>query len=107
MVSSIIISTANIDSGYDAAHIIEVLINTLVQKNVISEKEANYIKTGWKGFYLQTRSNMIRADWKDIKTSKSLAMPLAKYHRIVSSELPQSRCICDSYSFFVDARNAA
>jgi hypothetical protein len=30
--STIIISTANIDSGYDAAHIIEVLIKTLVEK---------------------------------------------------------------------------
>ncbi len=81
---------AGIDSGYDTGRIIEMLINTLVQKNVISEKEANYIKTGWKVCYLQTGSNMIRGDWKDIKTSKSLAMPLAKYHRIVSSELPQS-----------------
>ena len=104
--STIIISTTNIDSGYDAGHIIQVLID-FSSKNVISEKEANYIKTGWKVCYLQTGSNMIRGDWKDIKTSKSLAMPLAKYHRIVSSELPQSQCICYSYSFFVDALNAA
>jgi hypothetical protein len=40
---------AGIDSGYDTARIIEVLINTLVQKNVISEKEANYIKQVGKG----------------------------------------------------------
>jgi hypothetical protein len=30
--STIIILTTNIDSGYDAAHIIEVLIKTLVEK---------------------------------------------------------------------------
>jgi hypothetical protein len=40
---------AGIDSGYDTARIIEVLLNTLVQKNVISEKEANYIKQVGKG----------------------------------------------------------
>ncbi len=40
---------AGIDSGYDTARIIEVLINTLVQKNVISEKEAHYIKQVGKG----------------------------------------------------------
>ena len=39
----------SIDSGYDTARIIEVLLNTLVQKNVISEKEANYIKQVGKG----------------------------------------------------------
>ena len=38
-----------IDSGYDAATILEVLINTLVQKNVISEQEANYIKQAGRG----------------------------------------------------------
>ena len=38
-----------IDSGYDTARIIEMLINTLVQKNVISEQEANYIKHAGKG----------------------------------------------------------
>ncbi|MDQ5859987.1 MAG: hypothetical protein M3278_03340 [Thermoproteota archaeon] len=40
---------AGTDSGYDTGRIIEVLINTLVQKNVISEKEANYIKQVGKG----------------------------------------------------------
>lgn len=40
---------AGIDSGYDTARIVEVLINTLVQKKVISEKEANYIKQAGKG----------------------------------------------------------
>jgi hypothetical protein len=49
MISSTIISMAGIDSGYDTARIIEVLIDTLVQKNVISEKEANYIKQVGKG----------------------------------------------------------
>lgn len=43
---------AGIDSGYDTARIIEVLINTLVQKNVISEQEANYIKQAGKGVLL-------------------------------------------------------
>jgi hypothetical protein len=40
---------AGIDSGYDTARIIEVLLNTLVQKNAISEKEANYLKQVGKG----------------------------------------------------------
>jgi hypothetical protein len=40
---------AGIDSGYNAATILEVLINTLVKKNVISEQEANYIKQAGKG----------------------------------------------------------
>jgi hypothetical protein len=44
-----IILMAGIDSGYDTGRIIEMLINTLVQKNVISEKEANYIKQAGKG----------------------------------------------------------
>lgn len=39
----------SIDTGYDVARIMEVLINTLVQKNVISEQEANYIKQTGKG----------------------------------------------------------
>ena len=39
----------SIDSGYDTGRIIEMLINTLVQKNVISEQEANYIKHAGKG----------------------------------------------------------
>jgi hypothetical protein len=30
--------------GYDVSQILETLINTLVQKNVLSENEANYIK---------------------------------------------------------------
>ena len=38
-----------IDSGYDTGRMIEMLINTLVQKNVISEQEANYIKQAGKG----------------------------------------------------------
>ena len=41
--------SAGIDSGYDTARILEVLITTLVQKNVISEQEANYIKQAGKG----------------------------------------------------------
>lgn len=45
----VIILLAGIDSGYDTARIIEVLIDTLVQKNVISEKEANYIKQVGRG----------------------------------------------------------
>jgi hypothetical protein len=36
-------------SGYDTATILEVLIKTLVQKNVISEQEANYIKQAGRG----------------------------------------------------------
>jgi hypothetical protein len=40
---------AGIDSGYNAATILEVLINTLVKKNVISEQESNYIKQAGKG----------------------------------------------------------
>ena len=39
----------SIDSGYDTATILEVLIKTLVQKNVISEQEANYIKEAGRG----------------------------------------------------------
>jgi hypothetical protein len=39
----------SIDSGYDTATILEVLIKTLVQKNVISEQEANYIKQAGRG----------------------------------------------------------
>ena len=39
----------SIDSGYNTATILEVLIKTLVQKNVISEQEANYIKHAGKG----------------------------------------------------------
>jgi hypothetical protein len=44
-----IILMTGIDSGYDTGRIIEVLINTLVQKNVISEQEGNYIKQAGKG----------------------------------------------------------
>jgi hypothetical protein len=44
-----IILMTGIDSGYDTGRIIEMLINTLVQKNVISEQEANYIKHAGKG----------------------------------------------------------
>jgi hypothetical protein len=40
---------AGIDSGYDTARILEMLINTLVQKKIISEQEANYIKQTGKG----------------------------------------------------------
>jgi hypothetical protein len=49
MMSLTMILMAGIDSGYDTGRIIEVLINTLVQKNVISEQEANYIKQAGKG----------------------------------------------------------
>ena len=38
-----------IDSGYDTWRVLEVLLSTLVQKNVISEQEANYIKQTGKG----------------------------------------------------------
>jgi hypothetical protein len=44
-----IILMTGIDSGYDTGRIIEMLINTLVHKNVISEQEANYIKNAGKG----------------------------------------------------------
>jgi hypothetical protein len=44
-----IILMTGIDSGYDTGRIIEMLINTLVQKNVISEQEGNYIKQAGKG----------------------------------------------------------
>jgi hypothetical protein len=40
---------ASVDSGYDTARILEVLIATLVQKNVISEQERNYIRQAGKG----------------------------------------------------------
>lgn len=49
MMSLTIMLMAGIDSGYDTGRIIEMLINTLVQKNVISEQEANYIKQAGKG----------------------------------------------------------
>jgi hypothetical protein len=49
MMSLNIVLMAGIDSGYDTGRIIEVLINTLVQKNVISEQEGNYIKQAGKG----------------------------------------------------------
>ncbi|MDQ4016219.1 MAG: hypothetical protein M3136_10720 [Thermoproteota archaeon] len=39
----------SIDSGYNTATILEVLIKTLVQKNVISEQEAKYIKETGRG----------------------------------------------------------
>ena len=39
----------SVDSGYNIAQILEVLINTLVQKNIISEQEANYIKQSGRG----------------------------------------------------------
>ena len=39
----------SIDSGFDTANILEVLIKTLVQKNVISEQEAKYIKEAGRG----------------------------------------------------------
>lgn len=35
---------ASIIDRYDVSQILETLINTLVQKNVLSENEANYIK---------------------------------------------------------------
>ena len=40
---------AGIDAGYDTGRVLEVLLSTLVQKNVISEQEANYIKQAGKG----------------------------------------------------------
>jgi hypothetical protein len=40
---------AGIDTGYDTGRVLEVLLSTLVQKNVISEREANYIKQAGKG----------------------------------------------------------
>lgn len=40
---------AGIDTGYDTGRVLEVLLSTLVQKNVISEQEANYIKQAGKG----------------------------------------------------------
>jgi hypothetical protein len=49
MMSLNIILMTGIDSGYDTGRIIEMLINTLVQKNVISEQEGNYIKQAGKG----------------------------------------------------------
>lgn len=49
MMSLTVILMTGIDSGYDTGRIIEMLINTLVQKNVISEQEANYIKQAGKG----------------------------------------------------------
>jgi hypothetical protein len=57
----------SIDSGYDTATILEVLIKTLVQKNVISEQEAKLHNTSGKGRYLPTRPNRIRADWTKIR----------------------------------------
>ena len=39
----------SIDSRYGTATILEVLIKTLVQKNVISEQEAKYIKEAGRG----------------------------------------------------------
>jgi hypothetical protein len=49
MVPGITTLMTSIDSGYDTATILEVLIKTLVQKNVISEQEANYIKQAGRG----------------------------------------------------------
>jgi hypothetical protein len=40
---------SRIDGGYDIATILGVLIKTLVQKNVITEQEANYIRETGKG----------------------------------------------------------
>jgi hypothetical protein len=40
---------AGIDTGYDTGRVLEVLLSTLVQKNVISEQEANYIKQAGNG----------------------------------------------------------
>jgi hypothetical protein len=39
----------SIDTGYTTAQILETLINTLVQKDLISEQEASYIKQTGKG----------------------------------------------------------
>jgi hypothetical protein len=35
--------------GYDVSQILETLINTVFQKNVLSENEANYIKQSGRG----------------------------------------------------------
>ena len=40
---------AGIDTGYDTGRVLEVLLSTLVQKNVISEQEAKYIKEAGRG----------------------------------------------------------
>lgn len=60
---------AGIDTGYDTGRVLEVLLSTLVQKNVISEQEANYIKQAGREwcYYFQTRSNRIRADRLEIE----------------------------------------
>ena len=57
MMPWILISIAGIDGGYDTARVLEVLINTLVQKNVISEQETNYIKQAGRGdTYIQDQT---------------------------------------------------
>ncbi len=97
----------SIDSGYDTATILEVLIKTLVQKNVISEQEAKYIKETGRG-----------ATFRQDKTRQDLSRPV-RYKSINILELSDGSCqmlydellqsldLCYSCLFFVDARNAA
>jgi hypothetical protein len=40
---------SGVEGGYDVAQILEVLIKTLVQKKVLTEQEANYIRETGKG----------------------------------------------------------
>jgi hypothetical protein len=43
--------------GYDVSQILETLISTLVQKNVLSENEANYIKqSGQRATFQQSQA---------------------------------------------------
>jgi hypothetical protein len=48
---------ASIIDRYDVSQILETLINTLVQKNVLSENEANYIKqSGQRATFRQSQA---------------------------------------------------
>jgi hypothetical protein len=50
-------SMASSIEGYDVSQILETLINTLVQKNVLSENEANYIKqSGQRATFRQSQA---------------------------------------------------
>lgn len=47
----------SIESGYDSTRVLEVLINTLIQKNIITENEADQIKQAGRGAtYRQSQS---------------------------------------------------
>jgi hypothetical protein len=47
--------------GYDVSQILETLINTLVQKNVLSENEANYIKqSGQRATFRQSQAGYVQ-----------------------------------------------